>query len=86
MQHFESKEEKQEFLGRMIKHFNKERVVAEKTLEKVKMLESKCANCYCYIELRLLGGAIVIEEACVSPVLEPRKHLLRLQPEVQVAT
>ena len=41
MQHFESREEKQEFLGRMIKHFNKERVVAEKTLEKVKMLKEQ---------------------------------------------
>ena len=38
MQHFGTKEEKREFLGRMIKHFNKEKLVAEKTLERVKML------------------------------------------------
>jgi len=38
MQNFETKVEKREFLGRMIKHFNKEKVVAEKTIERVKML------------------------------------------------
>jgi ferredoxin len=41
MQHFETKEEKREFLGRMIKYFNKEKVVAEKTIERVKMLMEK---------------------------------------------
>jgi ferredoxin len=41
MQNFESKEEKREFLGRMIKHFNKERAVAEKTIERVKMLKEE---------------------------------------------
>jgi len=41
MQHFGTKEEKREFLGRMIKHFNKEKVVTEKTLERVKMLRDQ---------------------------------------------
>ncbi len=33
--------EKQKCLNRMIKHFNKEKIVAEKTLEKLKMLKKK---------------------------------------------
>jgi len=33
--------EKQKCLDRMIKHFNKEKVVAEKTLEKLQMLKRK---------------------------------------------
>jgi len=41
MEHFENREDKKEFLGRMIKHFNKERVVAEKTLEKVNILKEQ---------------------------------------------
>lgn len=36
MENFETEEEKKAFLGRMIKHFNKEKIVAEKTLEKIK--------------------------------------------------
>ena len=41
MQHFGTKEEKREFLGRMIKHFSKEKVVAERTIERVKMLREQ---------------------------------------------
>jgi ferredoxin len=41
MQHFVTNEEKREFLGRMIKHFNKEKAVAEKTIERVKMLREQ---------------------------------------------
>jgi len=33
--------EKQKCLNRMIKHFNKEKIVAEKTLEKLQMLKKK---------------------------------------------
>jgi len=36
MRHFESMEEKRRFLGRMVKHFNKEKIVAEKSIERVK--------------------------------------------------
>jgi len=39
MKNFDSKEEKQDFLERMIKHFNKEIKVAEKTIESIKNLE-----------------------------------------------
>jgi len=39
MKNFESIQEKQEFLGRMIKHFNKERIVAEKSIEETKKLK-----------------------------------------------
>jgi hypothetical protein len=41
MRNFKTKEEKREFLGRMIKHFNKEKAVAEKTLERVRMLRDQ---------------------------------------------
>ncbi|MEA1964629.1 MAG: 4Fe-4S binding protein [Candidatus Aerophobetes bacterium] len=41
MQHFRNKKEKREFLERMIKHFNKEKIVAERTLEKIKILKEK---------------------------------------------
>ncbi|MCD6309866.1 MAG: 4Fe-4S binding protein [Candidatus Eremiobacteraeota bacterium] len=33
--------EKQKCLTRMIRHFNKEKIIAEKTIEKLKMLEKK---------------------------------------------
>ncbi len=36
MENFETEEEKKAFLERMIKHFNKEIKVAEKTIEKIK--------------------------------------------------
>ena len=36
MKNFKTEEEKKAFLGRMIKHFNKEKTVAEKTIEKIK--------------------------------------------------
>jgi len=36
-----NEEEKQKCLTRMIKHFNKEKIVAEKTLEKLQMLKEK---------------------------------------------
>jgi len=39
MKNFNNKEEKQAFLERMIKHFNKEIKVAEKTIEKIKGIE-----------------------------------------------
>jgi len=35
MKNFETKEEKKAFLERMIKHYNKERKVAEKTIEEI---------------------------------------------------
>jgi len=41
MQHFSSEKERREFLGRMIKHFNKEKIVAERTLEKIKILKEQ---------------------------------------------
>jgi len=41
MKNFDSKKEKQAFLERMIKHFNKEMKVAEKTINKIKNLEVK---------------------------------------------
>jgi len=41
MKNFDSKEEKEGFLGRMIKHFNKEIKVSEKTINEVKNLEIK---------------------------------------------
>lgn len=34
------KEEKQKCLARMIKHYNKEKIVAEVTIEKLQMLRS----------------------------------------------
>jgi len=40
-QHFASREEKQSFLERTIKHFNREKVVAEKTLERIKLLKEE---------------------------------------------
>ena len=41
MRHFGSKKEKIDFLDRMIKHFNKEKRVAEESLEKTKMLREQ---------------------------------------------
>lgn len=38
MKNFRGSKEKEAFLERMAKHFNKERVVAEKTLEEIKKL------------------------------------------------
>ncbi|ODS35484.1 ferredoxin [Candidatus Altiarchaeales archaeon WOR_SM1_SCG] len=44
MENFKTEKEKQEFLGRMKKYFNKEKIVAEKTLEKIKnIMEDKNA-------------------------------------------
>jgi len=39
MKNFNSKEKKQDFLKRIIKHYNKEIKVAEKTIEKINKLE-----------------------------------------------
>lgn len=39
MKNFETSKEKQDFLGRMIKHYNKEIKVAEKTIEKISDLK-----------------------------------------------
>jgi len=39
MKNFKSDEEKKAFLGRMKKHFNKEKMVADKTIEKINELE-----------------------------------------------
>jgi len=36
MENFETKEEKKAFLERMIKHYNKEKKVAEETIQKIK--------------------------------------------------
>ena len=36
MKNFKTEEEEKAFLGRMIKHFNKEKKVAEMTIEKIK--------------------------------------------------
>ncbi len=41
MKCFESKEEKRQFLERMIKHFNKQKVVAEKTIEKINRIKEQ---------------------------------------------
>ena len=41
MKNFETKEEKKAFLERMGKHFNKERIVAEKTIERIKDIIKK---------------------------------------------
>ena len=41
MKNFGSKEEKQAFLGRMIRHFNKDMKVAEMTISEIKKLEAK---------------------------------------------
>ena len=42
MKKYKSQKEKQEFLGRIVKHFNKEKTVAEKSLNKIKEIkESK---------------------------------------------
>ena len=35
LEHYESKKEKKESLERMIKHFNQQKVVAKKTIEKI---------------------------------------------------
>jgi len=44
MENFKTEKEKQEFLRRMKKYFNKEKIVAEKTLEKIKnIMEDKNA-------------------------------------------
>ncbi len=39
MKNFESKKEKQAFLERMVKHYNKEIKVAERTINKIKEME-----------------------------------------------
>lgn len=39
--HLGNEEEKQKCLNRMIKHFNKEKIVAEKTIEKLQMLKER---------------------------------------------
>ena len=39
MKHHKTREEKQKFLERMDKHFNKEKIVAEKSLNKIKEIE-----------------------------------------------
>jgi ferredoxin len=41
MKNFETEEEKKLFLERMVKHFNKEKTVAEKTIEEIKNLIKK---------------------------------------------
>ena len=41
IQNFEDKEKKKAFLGRTMKHFNMQKVVAEKTVEKIKILEEQ---------------------------------------------
>ncbi len=41
MQNYKTDKEKREFLGRMVKYFNKEKVVAEKTIEKVSNLRDQ---------------------------------------------
>jgi len=41
LQHYKSKKEKQESLERMIKHFNKQKVVAEKTIEKINWIKEQ---------------------------------------------
>ena len=38
LQYFEGEEEKRQFLGRMIKHFNKEKIEAEKSIEKIQAI------------------------------------------------
>ena len=38
MKNFKTNDEKKSFLGRMIKHFNKEKKVAEKTIEQIENL------------------------------------------------
>jgi len=44
MKNFKTEEEKKAFLERMIKHFNKEKLVAEKTIEKIQnIMEDKNA-------------------------------------------
>jgi len=43
MHHFETKEETRQFLERMIRYFNKEKVVAEKTIEKICVLKEQYA-------------------------------------------
>ena len=39
--HLGNEEEKQKCLNRMMKHFNKEKIVAEKTIEKLQMLKDR---------------------------------------------
>lgn len=41
MENFDSKEEKQAFLERMKKHFNKEKIVAEKSIKEIEKIEKK---------------------------------------------
>ena len=38
LENFQCKDERREFLGRMIKHFNKEKIVAEKSIEKIQAM------------------------------------------------
>jgi len=44
MENFETEKEKEAFLKRMIKHFNKEKTVAEKTIEEIKKLTEDKKN------------------------------------------
>jgi len=39
MEHYKTKKEKEQFLERMAKHFNKEKAVAEKSLSRVKKIK-----------------------------------------------
>jgi len=41
LQHFNSAEEKQGFLSRMMGHFKNEKVVAEKTIEKIELMKER---------------------------------------------
>ncbi|MBN1552527.1 4Fe-4S binding protein [bacterium] len=38
LKNFESEDERRQFLGRMIKHFNKEKIVAEKSIKKIQTM------------------------------------------------
>ena len=41
LQHYDNKKEKQKPLERMIKHFNKQKIVAEKTIEKINSIKEQ---------------------------------------------
>ncbi|MBN1551469.1 4Fe-4S binding protein [bacterium] len=38
LKNFQGEDERRQFLGRMIKHFNKEKIVAEKSIEKIQAM------------------------------------------------
>ena len=38
LENFNGKDERREFLGRMIKHYNKEKIIAEKSIEKIQVM------------------------------------------------